>query len=90
MKISDFRFATSQLTGEQSVSKTQLQQIREAEAAAEKLLQELLQQAAKMREQARNTADPAIREDMLEIAGNIESEARNLVEALRGMRQCIQ
>lgn len=65
---------------------SQLAQIKALEESA----RQLLQLAAKMREEAENTNDVSLRETLLKAADETELGARNLADGLRGMRESLQ
>jgi hypothetical protein len=58
--------------------------------ALEETARQLLQQAAKMREEAESTQDISLRDTLLKAADECEIGARNLANGLRGMRENLQ
>jgi hypothetical protein len=58
--------------------------------ALEETARQLLQQAAKMREDAENTNDVRLRETLSKAADECEMGARSLADGLRGMRENLQ
>lgn len=58
--------------------------------ALEETMRQLIQQAGDMREEARKTEDPRLRETLFKAADECEEGARNLADGLRGMRESLQ
>ena len=65
---------------------SQIAQIKALEGTA----RQLIKQAADMRDEAKKTDDPSVRETLLKAADACEQGARNLAVGLRGMSETLQ